>query len=101
MPVALVVSGCLGPIPIADISPLSHELLNLKSLHQTDHRNVPPKIVINVCLQELQMPYCQVSTPCHAAPLSKDVQVTRITHAHSSVLFEGMCPLTQIGEVEE
>lgn len=94
-------SGCSGPIPIADISPISHKLLNLKRVHQTDHRNVPPKIVINVCLQELQMPYCQVSTPCHATPLSKDVQVTRITHEHPSVLFEGMFPLTQIGEVEE
>lgn len=94
-------SGCSGPIPIADISPISHKLLNLKCVHQTDHRNVPPKIVINVCLQELQMPYCQVSTPCHATPLSKDVQDTRITHEHPSVLFERMFPLTQIGEVEE
>lgn len=87
--------------PIADISPLSHKLLTLKSLHQTDHRNVHPKIVMNVCLPEPQMPHCQVATPCHATPLSKDVQVTHITHTHSSALFEGMFPLTQIGEVEE
>ena len=96
--------GCVRlfrTIPIADISPLSHKLLTLKSLHQTDHRNVHPKIVTNVCLPEPQMPHCQVAIPCHATPLSKDVQVTHITHTHSSALFEGMFPLTQTGEVEE
>lgn len=93
--------GSSGPIPVADVSPLNNSLLNLKSLHQTDHKNVHSKIVINVYLQEPQMPYCQVSIRVTDTSLSKDIKITHITCMHSSTLLKGMFPLAHTGEVEE